>query len=142
MTMKEVWIWIQAAFVAVGGGLGWLLGGLDGFIYALVAIVVLDYLTGVMCAIVERKLSSDIGFRGIFKKITIFVMVAVAHIVCSYVLSGDIAAIRTAVIFFYIANEGLSVLENATRLGLPVPQKLKDILVQLRNRNTKNDKGE
>jgi toxin secretion/phage lysis holin len=125
---------VQAAFVALGGGIGWLLGGLDGFIYALVALVVLDYLTGVMCAIVERKLSSDIGFRGIFKKVMIFVMVAVAHIVCSYVLGGDIAAIRTAVIFFYIANEGLSVLENASRLGLEIPQKLKDVLEQLRKR--------
>jgi len=138
--MKEVWIWVQAAFVALGGGLGWLLGGLDGFVYALVAVVVLDYLTGIMCAIVERKLSSEIGFRGIFKKVAIFVMIAVAHIVCTHVLGYDSAAIRTAVIFFYIANEGLSVLENASRLGLPVPEKLKDVLAQLRNRNTKNDK--
>ena len=138
--MKEVWIWVQAAFVALGGGLGWLLGGLDGFVYALVAVVVLDYLTGIMCAIVERKLSSEIGFRGIFKKVAIFVMIAVAHIVCTHVLGYDSAAIRTAVIFFYIANEGLSVLENASRLGLPVPEKLKDVLSQLRNRNTKNDK--
>ena len=127
--------WIMSIAATVGGFLGWFLGGLDGLVYALIAMIVLDYLTGVMCAIVERKLCSDIGFHGIFKKVTIFVMVAVAHIVCNHVLGYDSAAIRTTVIFFYIANEGLSVIENAIRLGLPVPAKLKAILAQLRQRD-------
>ena len=142
--MKEIWNWIQAGFAAVGGWLGWILGGLDGFIYALIAFVVIDYLTGVMCAVADKKLSSDVGFRGIFKKITIFAMVAVGHMVDAYIIGlsevvGDYSAIRTAVIFFYMANEGLSLLENVTRLGLPVPKKLKDVLAQLHNTPKSNE---
>ena len=131
--MKVIWNGIQLAFAAVGGWLGWALGGMDGFLFALVAFVVIDYITGVMCAVVDRKLSSEVGFRGIFKKIVIFCMVAVAHIIDTQILgvAGDGSAIRTAVIFFYLANEGLSILENTTRLGLPVPDKLKDVLGQL-----------
>lgn len=139
--MGKIWNWIQVGFAAVGGWLGWVLGGLDGFLYALIAFVVIDYITGVMCAVVEKKLSSEVGFRGIFKKILIFAMVAVAHIIDTHVLgiAGDGAAIRTAVIFFYLANEGLSIFENSTRLGLPVPQKLKDVLAQLHGKS--NDDG-
>jgi len=131
--MREIWNWIQLAFAAVGGWLGWVLGGLDGFLYALVAFVVIDYLTGVMGAVVERKLCSAVGAQGIFKKVLIFAMVAVAHVIDAQVLgvAGDGSAIRTAVIFFYLANEGVSILENTTRLGLPVPDKLKNVLAQL-----------
>jgi toxin secretion/phage lysis holin len=125
---------IQSVLAVLGGGLGWLLGGLDGFVYALIAVVVLDYLTAVMLAIVERKLSSDIGFRGIFKKVCIFIIIAVAHIACTHVLGYDSAAIRTAVIFFYIANEGISVLENVCELGLPVPSKLRMVLEKIQNK--------
>ena len=134
--MKEIWNWIQLAFAAVGGVLGGIFGGLDGFLYALIAFVVIDYITGVMCAVVDKKLSSEVGFRGIFKKILIFAMVAVAHIIDTQILgiTGDGSAIRTAVIFFYLANEGLSILENATRLGLPVPDKLKDALGQFQGK--------
>ena len=134
--MKVIWNGIQIGFAAVGGWLGWALGGMDGFLFALVAFVVIDYITGVMCAVVDRKLSSEVGFRGIFKKIVIFCMVAVAHIIDTQILgvAGDGSAIRTAVIFFYLANEGLSILENTTRLGLPVPDKLKSILAQLHNK--------
>jgi len=117
--MEKIWNWIQLAFAAIGGWLGWILGGLDGFLYALVAFVVIDYITGVMCAVVDKKLDSSIGFHGIFKKVLIFCMVAVAHIIDTQILgvAGDGSAIRTAVIFFYLANEGLSILENTTRLG-------------------------
>jgi len=140
--MKEIWAWVQVGFAALGGWLGWVLGGLDGFVYALVGFAVLDYVTGVMCAIVEKKLSSEVGFRGIFKKITIFAIVAVGHMVDTHIIGpvgtvGDYAAIRTAVIFFYAANEGLSLLENAARLGLPIPTKLKDALAQLRGKDEK-----
>lgn len=143
--MKEIWAWVQFGFAAIGGWLGWVFGGLDGFVYALLGFVVLDYITGVMCAIVEKKLSSEVGFRGIFKKITIFAMVAVGHMVDTHIIGpvgtvGDYAAIRTAVIFFYMSNEGLSMLENASRLGLPVPKKPKDALAALR-RKDKNDGG-
>ena len=136
--MKEIWIWIQAAVAAVGGWLGYFLGGWDGFLYALLAFVVIDYITGIMCAVLDKKLSSEVGFRGIFKKVLIFSLVAIGHIVDKSEI-GDGSVIRTAVIFFYLSNEGVSILENAAHIGLPVPQKLKDILEQLHNRNDKED---
>lgn len=134
--MKEIWNWTQAAIAAAGGGLGYFLGGWDGFLYALLAFVVIDYITGLMCAILDKKLSSEIGFRGIFKKVLIFSLVAIGNIVDQSVI-GDGSVIRTAVIFFYLSNEGVSILENAAHIGLPVPQKLKDILEQLHNRSDK-----
>ena len=131
--MKDVWNVAQVVFAAVGGGIGWFFGELDGFFYALLAFVVIDYLTGVMCAIADRSLSSEVGFRGIFRKVLIFVMVGAGHILDAQVIgSGD--ALRTAVIFFYISNEGVSLLENAAHIGLPVPEKLKDVLAQLHDR--------
>lgn len=131
--MKAVWNVAQVVFAAVGGGIGWFFGELDGFFYALLAFVVIDYLTGVMCAIADRSLSSEVGFRGIFRKVLIFVMVGAGHILDAQVIgSGD--ALRTAVIFFYISNEGVSLLENAAHIGLPVPEKLKDVLAQLHDR--------
>lgn len=137
--MKEVWNWMQIVFAAIGAFLGWFLGGPDGFLYALIAFVAIDYLTGVMCAIADRKLSSEIGAKGIFKKVLIFVMVGVGHIIDSQVL-GNGGAIRTAVIFFYLSNEGISILENAAHVGLPVPEKLKAVLEQLHDRSEKEDK--
>lgn len=131
--MKDVWNVAQMVFAAVGGGIGWFFGELDGFFYALLAFVVIDYLTGVMCAIADRSLSSEVGFRGSFRKVLIFVMVGAGHILDAQVIgSGD--ALRTAVIFFYISNEGVSLLENAAHIGLPVPEKLKGVLAQLHDR--------
>lgn len=115
------------------GFLGWFLGGFDGFLYALVALMVADYITGVMCAIVDKKLSSEIGFRGIFKKVLIFVLVGIGHMIDTNLI-GEGSVLRTAIIFFYCSNEGISMLENAGRLGLPIPEQLKDILVQLHNK--------
>ena len=135
--MKDVWNAAQVVFAAVGGGIGWFFGELDGFFYALLAFVVIDYLTGVMCAITDRSLSSEVGFKGIFRKVLIFVMVGAGHILDAQVIgTGD--ALRTAVIFFYISNEGVSLLENAAHIGLPVPEKLKAVLAQLHDR----EKGE
>ena len=137
--MKENWNRIQLIFTTIGGFLGLFLGGFDGLLYALVIFVALDYITGVFCAIVDKKLSSEIGAKGIFKKVLIFVMVGIAHILDTQVLNMVMengAALRTAVIFFYLSNEGISILENASHIGLPIPEKLKDILLQL------NDKGE
>lgn len=137
--MKNIWYGIQAAFTALGGFLGWFLGGADGFLYALIAFVVIDYITGVMCAISDKQLSSEVGFRGICRKVLIFILVGIGNIVDVYVLqNGNV--LRTAVIFFYLSNEGISLLENAGRLGLPIPQKLKDILSQLHDKGG-NDKG-
>jgi toxin secretion/phage lysis holin len=142
--MKEIWNWIQVAFAAVGAFLGWFLGGQDGFLYALLAFVAIDYITGVLCAIVDKKQSSEIGARGIFKKVLIFVLVGVAHILDTQILGsfGDNGgALRTAVIFFYLSNEGVSILENAGHIGLPIPGKLKEILKQLHGRDDKDPKS-
>jgi len=135
--MKEIWNWIQLTFAALGGFLGWFLGGYDGFLYALVAFVAIDYLTGVLCAIADKKLCSEIGAKGIFKKVLIFVMVGIAHILDTQILgsTGDGGgALRTAIIFFYLSNEGVSILENAGHIGLPIPEKLKAVLEQLHGR--------
>ena len=136
--MKEIWNWIQLAFAAIGGWLGWFLGGADGFLYALIAFVVIDYITGVMCAIVDKKLSSEVGFKGIFKKVLIFILVGVGNIIDVQVL-GQAGVLRTAVIFFYLSNEGVSLMENAGHLGLPIPAKLKAVLEQLHDRSNKED---
>lgn len=137
--MKNIWYGIQVAFTALGGFLGWFLGGADGFLYALIAFVAIDYISGVMCAISDKQLSSEVGFRGICRKVLIFILVGSGNIVDVYVLqNGNV--LRTAVIFFYLSNEGISLLENAGRLGLPIPQKLKDILSQLHDKGG-NDKG-
>lgn len=137
--MKEFWNVIQLVFAAIGGWLGWFLGGCDGLLYALIAFVVVDYVTGVMCAVVDKKLSSAVGFGGIFKKVLIFVMVGVGNIIDVQVL-GQAGILRTAVIFFYLSNEGVSMLENAGHLGLPIPAKLKEVLEQLHDRSEKEDK--
>ena len=138
--MKEFWNVIQFLFSCVGGWLGWFLGGCDGLLYALVAFVVLDYITGIMCAIADRKLSSAIGFRGIFKKLLIFALVGMAHLLDTNII-GSGSVLRTAAIFFYISNEGVSLMENAAHLGLPVPRKLKDVLEQLHDRSEKDGDG-
>ena len=136
--MKEIWNWIQLAFAAIGGWLGWFLGGADGFLYALIAFVVVDYITGIMCAVVDKKLSSAVGFKGIFKKVLIFTMVGIGNIIDVQVL-GQAGVLRTAVTFFYLSNEGVSLMENAGHLGLPIPAKLKEVLEQLHDRSNKED---
>ena len=136
--MKEFWNAVQMVFTALGGWLGYFLGGCDGLLIALVVFAVVDYITGIMCAINDRKLSSEVGFRGICRKVLIFVLVGVANILDVQVI-GTGSVLRTAVIFFYLSNEGVSLLENATHLGLPVPQKLKEVLEQLHDRSD-NDK--
>lgn len=123
---------VQYAFAALGGAVGAVMGGFDGFLYALIVFVVVDYLTGIMAAILNKRLSSEVGFHGIFKKVVIFALVAVGHIVDTHVIQNG-SVIRTAVIFFYLSNEGISILENASLIGLPIPQKLKDVLEQLRD---------
>ena len=132
--MKFIWPNLEAITAVVGGFLGWLFGGIDGLVFALITFVVLDYLTGVLVAIVERKLSSEVGARGIAKKVTIFALIGIAHLIDQFVLHSG-ATLRTAIVFFYIANECLSVIENSVRLGLPVPAKFKEVLEQIRNNN-------
>ena len=136
--MKEFWNLIQIIFTAVGGWLGYFLGGCDGLLIALVVFAVTDYITGVMCAIADKKLSSEIGFKGICRKVIIFMLVGIAHVLDSNVIATG-SVLRTAVIFFYLSNEGVSLLENAAHLGLPVPEKLKDVLEQLHDRAEKEE---
>ena len=137
--MKEFWNTIQLVFAAIGGWLGYFLGGLDGLMIALVIFVVLDYVTGIMCAIADKKLSSSVGFKGICRKVLIFLLVGIANILDVQVI-GTGSVLRTAVIFFYISNEGVSLLENAAHLGLPIPQKVKTVLEQLHDRSESEEK--
>ena len=138
--LKEIMGYCQLGFAAIGGALGWFIGGLDGFLYALIAFVVIDYITGVMCAIINRELSSAVGFKGIFRKVLIFLLVGIANIIDVQVI-GTGAVLRTAVIFFYISNEGVSLLENAGHLGLPIPEKIKTVLEQLHDRAENGKEG-
>ncbi len=131
--MKEFWASIQVIFAGVGGWLGWFLGGCDGLLYALIAFVVIDYITGVMCAIADKKLSSATGFKGICRKVLIFLLVGIAHILDVNII-GSGSVLRTAAVFFYISNEGISIIENAGRIGLPIPKKLKAVLEQLKTK--------
>ena len=130
-----IWAKIQAVITVIGGWLGYFLGGLDGLMIALVIFVVLDYVTGIMCAIADKKLSSSVGFKGICRKVLIFLLVGVAHIVDLHVV-GSGSVLRGAVVCFYLSNEGVSMLENAAHLGLPIPEKLKAILEQLHDRES------
>ena len=139
--MKEFWNTIQLIFTAVGGWLGYFLGGCDGLLIALVVFVTVDYITGVMCAIADKKLSSEVGFKGICRKVLIFLLVGIANILDVQVI-GTGSVLRTAVIFFYISNEGVSLTENAAHLGLPIPEKLKTVLEQLHDRETDGKDGD
>ena len=136
-----IWTKIQIAITALGGWLGYFLGGLDGLMIALIVMMTLDYVSGVMCAIVDKKLSSAVGFKGICKKVFILMLVGVAHIIDLNVV-GTGSALRGAVICFYMSNEGLSLLENAAHIGLPIPDKLRDILSQLHDKERTTDQGD
>ena len=132
--MKDFWNGIQLIFTLMGGWLGYFLGGSDGLIVALIIFVVMDYVSGVMCAISDKTLSSEVGFKGICRKVLIFILVGIANILDAQI-SKTGSVLRTAIIFFYLSNEGVSLLENASYLGLPVPEKLKDVLQQLNEDN-------
>ena len=136
-----IWAKVQIAITALGGWLGYFLGGMDGLMIALIVLMTLDYVSGVMCAIVDKKLSSAVGFKGICKKVFILMLVGVAHIIDLHVV-GTGSALRGAVICFYMSNEGLSLLENAAHIGLPVPDKLCDILSQLHDKERTTDQGD
>lgn len=136
--MRNISNVLKYIFTSIGGFIGWFLGGVDGFMYALVIFVVVDYITGLMVAILEKQISSKIGFRGIFKKVLIFILVGIGNIIDICILKNG-SATRTAVIFFYISNEGISILENGAKIGLPIPDKLKDVLKQMNKEGDKDD---
>lgn len=138
--MDKAWRYFQFILSAVGGGIGWFLGDADGVLLALVAFVVMDYITGVIAAAVNHELSSDVGFKGIARKVAIFIVVGIANVIDVQII-GKGAVLRTATVFFYISNEGLSIIENAGEIGIPIPSPLKKMLKQLRDQSEK-DKSE
>ena len=135
--MKEFWNVIQMVFTALGGWIGYFLGGCDGLLYALVLFMVVDYITGLMCGIVDHNLSSEVGLKGIIKKVMILLLVGIGNAMDVYVLNQG-AVLRTAVIFLALSNEGLSLLENASYIGVPIPRQLQDVLQQLHDREAKS----
>ena len=128
-TLLDIRFWSAG----IGATLGEYFGSFDSLMYALVAFIVTDYVTGVLCAIVERRLSSAVGFRGICQKVFIMALVGVANVLDVHVIGGG-CVLRSTVIFFYCANEGISIIENAARIGLPVPDKLTEVMKQLKNK--------
>ena len=136
--MKEIIDTTQFIFTVVGAYFGWFIGGFDGLIYALAAFVAIDYMTGIMVGIIEKQLSSSVGFRGIFKKVLIFIFVGIGHTIDFYVLKNG-SAVRTAIIFFYLSNEGLSILENSGKIGLPIPNSLKNIFKDLNKEDEEDE---
>ena len=137
--MKILWTSNQLTFAAIGGFIGWFWGGCDSLIYVLITFVVIDYITGVMCAIVSKNLSSEIGFKGLFRKVLIFMLVGIANVVDMQIIGAG-SALKIAVEFFFISNEGISILENAAFLGVPIPDELKKVLKQIKNHD-KNKRG-
>lgn len=135
--MNEYWSMIlQFIFATIRNWLGWFLGGYDGLLFTLIVFVGINYITEVMCAIVDKKLSSEIKLKDIFKKILIFALVGIGNILDVQVI-GNGSVFRTAVIFFYLSNVGISLLENASYLGLPIPEILRDVLEQLHDKKQK-----
>jgi toxin secretion/phage lysis holin len=137
--MSKIQIIIDSIAGAVGAVLGFMYGEVNGLFWALIAFMALDYITGVIVAVIEKRLSSEVGFRGLAKKFLILVFVAVGHIADTYILGGTPAAM-SAVMLFYMANEGISIIENAAALGLPVPKKLTSIMEQIKNKSESEEK--
>lgn len=136
--MDKIFNALSLVMAAIGLWLGLFLGPFNGLLIALACFIVADYITGVASAVINKKMSSAVGFRGILRKVLILCIVGVANLLDVYVLkSGEM--LRAMVIFFYIANEGLSILENAGECGLPIPKKIREVLAQLRNKNDKED---
>ena len=128
--MKYLRYFIQIAIVTAISFTTWFLGKRDIYLYVLMSFIIADYVTGIMKGVVKRSLSSKLGTKGIFKKITIFILIGLSTLIDKYLISGN-GIFKNAVILFYISNEGLSILENACAIGLPIPKKLKNFLKQM-----------
>lgn len=137
--MNKVWNVLSGIFAAIGLWLGLFIGPVNGLLIALIVFVITDYVTGFASAVVRKELSSSVGFKGLARKILIFLIVGIANVLDVYVLGAN-AVLRTAVILFYMANEGLSIIENAGEIGLPIPKKLKEVLAQLRKKSGEEEK--
>ena len=139
--MKEAIEYFQIALAFLGGCLGFFFGKMDGLFITLVVFVIIDYITGIVKGIIKKKLNSETGFKGILKKIIIFLIVGIANLIDVNIL-GASSVLRTAIIFFYISNEGISIIENASKIGLPIPEKLKEVLEQLHDKSSEDKNGE
>ena len=131
--MEKIFNWISIIGGTVSGLAVSFFGGLDKIMIALLVLIVLDYATGILKAIYNKQLSSEIGFKGIIKKVVLLVVVGVSVLVQN---NFGIPAIREIVIMFFVTNEAISLLENASQMGVPISDKLKDTLLQLRDKNT------
>lgn len=139
--MSKLWNVLSGVFAAIGLWLGLFIGPVNGLLIALIVFVLTDYVTGFASAVVRKELSSSVGFKGLARKVLIFLIVGIANVLDVYVLGAN-AVLRTAVILFYMCNEGLSIIENAGEIGLPIPKKLKDVLAQLRKKSGEDDKDD
>lgn len=137
--MEKLFNWISIAFGLTGGFFSYWLGGWDVLLKTIVFLAVVDYITGLIKAIYMKQLSSEIGFKGLLKKIVMFIVIAVAFMI--QVLIGGTVPLREVVIMFYIANEALSLLENAA-IFVPIPEKLRDVLLQLRDKDDADKSSE
>ncbi len=126
---------MKSILAAICAFCGFLFGERDGILIALIVLIVLDYISGVIAAIVEKRLSSEVGAKGIAKKVFMLLIVAVANIVDVEVIGGEGHVLKSVVVIFYIANECISLIENAGRLGVPVPDKLLKVLEQLKDKS-------
>lgn len=137
--MDKLFNWISVIAGMVGGFLSYWLGGWDTLLKTIVFLAIVDYITGIIKGFYAKELSSEIGFKGLLKKIVMFIVIAVAFAIQE--LLGGKVPLREVVIMFYIANEALSLLENAA-VFVPIPEKLKEVLLQLRDKNTDSIEGE
>ena len=132
--MDKIFNWTSTVIGIVGGYFAAIFGQWDSILWALLVIMVLDCLTGVIKAIYTKTMSSEIGFKGLLKKITVLIIVALSNVLQQ--ITGDNVAIREIVIMFYVANEGISVLENVAGIYPQMPKAIKDILLQIRDSNS------
>lgn len=134
--MEKLFNWISIVFGMIGGVMSYWLGGWDVLLKTIVFLAVVDYITGIIKGIYLKELSSEIGFKGLLKKIVMFIVIAVAYEI--QLLIGGTIPLREVVIMFYVTNESLSLIENAA-IFVPIPEKLKDVLLQLRDKETDGD---
>ena len=139
--MEKISSIFGAIVAAIGGVIGWIWGDFTPLFAALIVCIALDYISGVACAIVRKDVSSEVGFKGIVKKILILLLVGVAHVLDAYVLNST-PVLQSAVMMFFIANEGISLVENAAGLGIPIPKKMLEVLKQLKMKADNDDESE
>ena len=127
---------IKVCVAAIGTTFTWLFGAWDTALTVLVGFMILDYITGILRAFINKEVSSNVGLIGIARK-SLILVVLIVGVLLDRLLNEGTLVFRTLIAYFYIANEGISLIENCVGLGLPVPQKLQDTLIQLKEGNKK-----